>query len=257
MTKEEKYQHIEDFLDGKLNKEEEKAFSEKMAIDANFKKEVELHKSLSKSLNNPAKNNLRNVLNEVDKDWNDGTIQEATVKALPSSKANTKYWLRPLTGIAAGLVLLLIALQFFKSTSPKEDLFAANYTPYKMILSERSVDNDAAQLLKNSASEAYKKGDFESAQKLFKQLYTENPNDIVYSFYEANAFLSNQKPKEAIAAFQAILAKPDHLFVEQCQWYLGLAYLADQNFEKARETFGQINEGSFKFKEAKEILNSL
>lgn len=256
MTKEEKYQYIEDFLNGNLKLEDEQAFYVRMKKDHAFKQEVNLHKSLAQSLGNPAKHVLQDVLNEVDENWKADTSSEAVVKSIESSKAKFN-WIKPVMGFAAGIVLFLVAAQFIKGKTSKEDLFASNYTPYRMILTERNGEADNQQLLKNTASEAYRKGNFDEAQKIFNQLYRENPEEMVYAFYEANAMLSNQNNKEAIAAFDKILSKPNHLFKEQSQWFLGLAYLADENYEKAKLTFEDIKEGAFRYTEAQEILGSL
>jgi tetratricopeptide (TPR) repeat protein len=87
---------------------------------------------------------------------------------------------------------------------------------------------------------ALKKGDFEAAQKLFREALDISPEDEVAAYNVGEIFFSNQKVDEAIPFFELAVRirkdwpKPYHR--------LGLVFLNKGDFEKALENLRKFVE---------------
>ena len=166
---------------------------------------------------------------------------------------------RRVASVAAAILLLFFAYQFFsKENISNEYLFADNFEPYQMVLNQRSgTDESANQIILNEAIKAYENKDFEKAVYSFQNLSNQEPSIIAYPFYKALAHMGAKNPAVAIPILTKIVDTPDHLFKEQSRWYLALANLQDGDRIAALKQFQMIQEGQFKFNEAKKILESI
>lgn len=251
MDTEDTYERIEKYLDGRLSSEEKEVFENELETNTLLRDEVKLHREVAETLRGEKIHEFRDVLKKVDSEWNRGQSQ----------KKNIIFSIRfkRMAALAATILLLVVVSYPFifqdKDVS-NEALFADNFEPYKMILNQRSIsDNDAEVALLNQAIVAYEGKNYGEASSAFQQLQTNNTNLIALRFYTGLSELGAENTATSIDIFKEILATRDHLFIEQSRWYLSLAYLQKGDRETAKLELEKIVEGAFKYDEAKEILN--
>ena len=219
MNLEEKYTLIEKYLAEEMQGEELKEFEIQLQSDPELKEELNLHRQVAETLKGEKIHQLRNVLNDVEKNWEAPTKKDST--------KIVKFNFRKVLTIAAAVTLLIIGYQWFTNINlSSEELYAANFETYPMLLNQRSVDENTANLESyNNAITFYSKGQNQEALVAFEELIQVQPDNITYQFYQANLLLSEKKSGEAIPIFQKILAGDHPLFEEQARWYLALAFL--------------------------------
>lgn len=252
MNTEEKYNLIEKYLDQKMTEAARIAFEKLVEKDADLKEELALHKQVAATLKGEKVHEFRKVLNETDKNWKSN-------EAAPKVKAKTINF-RRIIAIAAAVLFFVLAYQFFFSGGeqlPNEQLFADNFQPYQMLLSQRDLSNEGKNALLENAISAYSKGDFQNASLAFQQLSENIPEDISFRFYRAVAELAAKNSDSAIVLFGAINAIQDHPFKEQTRWYLSLAYLQKGDSESAANLLKEIRSGQFKYAQAQQILQQM
>ncbi|MCB0707121.1 MAG: tetratricopeptide repeat protein [Saprospiraceae bacterium] len=252
MDTEKRYDLIEKHLAGLLTKEEQTVFDQLLNEDPSLAKEIAFHTRMNTVLGGEKIHQFRSVLQQVNKEW---TASEA--KAVPRvRRINT----RSILGIAATIVFLLAALWFlFPTEKPSNDaLFASNFEPYTMVLNQRSeLAADPIEQAINQAVLNYNQQEFEKAATGFQQLREVDPANVTYSFYTAISQLANGESAAAITLLEQLLVSDDHLLVEQSRWYLALAYLKENESQKARSTLQEIESGAFRYEEAKLLLRDL
>lgn len=251
MNSEEKYTLIEKYLAKGMQDEELDNFEKLLLSDSDLQEEVNLHQQVAETLKGEKIHQLRNVLNDVDKNWE-----------VPSKKESAKivnFNFRRILTIAAAVTLLIIGYQWFSNSNlSSEELYAANFETYPMLLNQRSVDKNVTNLESyNNAITNYTTGQNQEALAAFEKLIITQPDNITYQFYQANLLLSEEKAAEAIPIFQKILSGNYPLFEEQARWYLALALLQNNEKENAKALLEKIQPEQYKAKEANKILKQL
>ena len=169
-----------------------------------------------------------------------GSIHTEMMQELATAAAPPRIGMRRImqytTRIAALLVILLgsTALYQYFSASP-EKLFRDNYQAFSLH-ETRGAGN-------SSPLEApYKSGDFTAVTNAFTKLPAPGPVDY---FLNGSAALSNNNSTAAIASFLALQEKNKqqgtHFFEEDTEYYLGLAYLHNNELAKALPLFEKIH----------------
>ncbi|MFK7770510.1 MAG: tetratricopeptide repeat protein [Saprospiraceae bacterium] len=251
MNLEEKYTLIEKYLAEEMQGMELEKFEAQLQTDAELKEELNLHRQVTETLKGEKVHQLRSVLNDVDKNW------ETPSKKEPAKVVNFNF--RRILTIAAAFALLVIGYQWFTNSDlSSEELYAANFETYPMLLNQRSAEeNNASSVTYNNAITFYNKKDFTQAEAAFAKLLQDQPDNVSFQFYQANIFLSSQNAANAIPIFQKIIDDNNPLFEEQARWYLSLAYLQLDQKENAKVLLEKIQQGQFRAKEASNILDDL
>ena len=252
MKTEEKYDLIEKYLEQRMSAEERQKFEQAMIDNPAIKEEIELHRQVTATLKGEKVHELRSVLKAVDKNWGAEKKEQKGV-------ARTINF-RRVIAIAATVLLMVMSYQFFFTSGgpvSNEQLFADNFQPYQMLLSQRGLSEGEKNIVLENAISAYSKGNYQSAASFFQQLSQNDPTDISYQFYLAVAQLGAKENDTSINLFQNIISTEGHPFKEQSQWYLALAYLQNGDNENARKTLSEIESGQFKNAEARQILEQL
>lgn len=252
MNTEEKYDLIEKYLEQKMTIEERRAFEQLIKNDPALREEVELHQQIGGTLKGEKIHQLRDVLKETDKNWG---VEGGDQKVKPRTIN-----FRRIIAIAATVLLMVVAYQFFFPGSgaiSNEQLFADNFQPYQMLLSQRNLSQEEKNEVLENAISAYTKGDFQNASEAFLKLSENDPNDISYQFYHAVATLGAKDNDTSIKLFRKIIAAENHPFKEQSQWYLALAYLQKGETKSVEKSLKKIQSGQFKYAEAQQILKEL
>ena len=251
MNTEEKYNLIEKYLGQKMSAEEREKFEAEIENDPVLKQELKLHQEVSTTLKGEKIHEFRSVLAEVDQNWGPKKNEEkGKVRGIN---------FRRVLAIAATVLLLVVSyLVLFtgRESLSSDQLFADNFQPYQMLLSQRNISAEEKNLLLESAIAAYSNGNFQNASSTFEQLLQSEPENISYKFYRAVSAIGANDNDTAIQLLNDIIAASDHPFTEQSQWYLGLAYLQKGDMKKASTVFNEIGAGQYKYEAAKQVLKN-
>ncbi len=173
-----------------------------------------------------------------------------------NKKSQYAKWLKPLTAVAA-ILLIALSISFIFNGSINEDkLFISYFEPSKNV-SIPIVRHENDETILNKAFIAYGETDYEKAIPLFENAFDITENSELL-FYQGNALLAIGKTKEAIKKFEEHLTFSDVL-TNRSHWYLALAYLKTKQIEKAKQhLIALINSGeSYKREESSSLLKKL
>ncbi len=250
MNLEEKYTLIEKYLAEEMQGEELHDFEKKLLNDSDLKEELNLHQQVAETLKGEKIHQLRSVLNDIDKKW------ETPSKQKPAKVINFNF--RRILTIAAAIALLITGYQLFTNSNlSSEELYAANFETYPMLLNQRDIDPTINIKAYSNAITFYLNGQNQEAIVAFDQLIKLEPDNNTYEFYKGNLLLAENKSDEAIPIFQKIINGNHPLLVEQTRWYLALAFLKQNDQENAKALLEEIKPGRYKSKEAAKILKQL
>jgi len=241
---------IDKYFSNTLSPQEQMVFNDYIQNNEEFKSEFLFQKDLKEVITSNQREDLKKTLQGFEKDlqW------KSRVFNLP------KKWL-----IAASICLFLglgfwyVKGNFFPSD---KQLFVTNFHPYRNIVEPIERDSPK-QTIKYKAFLAYENENYYKAINLFNSI--KNQNDSFISFYKAMCYLSLDKPTEAIGLLLPIAtSKKDNgtfkNFHELSNWYLGLAYLKNNEKHKAISQFSiiaNLPENTCMKEEAEKILKFL
>lgn len=250
MNVEEKFTLIEKYLAEELQGEALKKFEAQLQTDEQLNEELTLHRQLADTLKGEKVHELRNVLKDVDKNWEDSSKKD--------SAKIVNFNFKRVLAIAATIALFVISYQWFSNQElSSEEIYATHFEPYPMLLNQRSIDETTTDSeIYNNAISFYAKGENADALAAFDKLLDSQPDNITFQFYKANIHLSSMDATSAIPIFQKILTSENPNFIEQTRWYLALAHLQNDDKENAKVLLQEIKEGQFKFGKAKSILKN-
>lgn len=253
MDQEAKYEQIEQYLAGQLSGTSLVEFENQLSKDPAFAQEVELHRNLADKLADSDLHNFRNTLKQVDQKW--------TAPKKQATKTRRLFSIRNMMAIAATVVLIVIGLQFIGSLgqASNEQLFAQHYEPYRMLLNQRNTNEatDNIAVLEQQAITLYQDNNFKDAAEVFGQLSRQSVGRDLYDLYTGISYLSDNDPQMTIDLFSSLLEEAPPVIVQQTRWYLGLAYLKNEDQANAKKVLDQIEPTHFKYAEAQVILSKL
>ena len=238
---------IEDFLEGKLDKESKQAFDNRMKNDREFANEVAKYQKLESALNATGAENLKNEMH----DW-DQTHQ----RRAESSKV---FQIKRVYSIAAVILLLITAGVVFYNLNSKlnaADLYAANYTPYEDMILTRDASGKEHELLLNGM-EAYNQGDFQNAASILNEYLELYPDNAGVALYLG---ISQMETGNFAAADQSFFkAQGDSSFSQQAEWYQMLGYLKANHVALAKAALEAIhqNPNHYRSQKAFEMLEHI
>jgi tetratricopeptide (TPR) repeat protein len=242
---EEWWSGIERYLQDRMSPEERLAFENNINANPELKAEFALHRSMHTILGNPAERTYRTTLQQTSSQWHERNLVSKRREILP---------VRTILSIAAALLVIIMVFAWF-DREDSTDVFAQNFEPYTMILTERAIGDTArtAKLLSQAIAH-YNSGRFENAANTFTQLRNAGMDEVTIQFYEAVSLLESGKHNEATQLLQDLIERPDHLLKEQSRWYLGLALWQNGSIEEARKVFQSIKPGKYHYEKAAKIV---
>lgn len=236
---------IEHYFSNVLSREERLEFNNRYEQDKTFKDEVDFLENLKVVSEGEDSQNFKSQLKGFEKEYQN-----------TSETSNTKAWLKPLLAVAAILIIAL-SINFGRNRSVDETkLFDTYFEPSKNV-TQPIIRSDGNENTLNDAFIAYNSSNYQEALTLFNNVYRDSKQSELL-FYEGNALLALEKPKEAIEKFNQHLTFSDSL-VNRSHWYLALSYLKSKDSEKAKlELQALLNSGeNFKKKEATSLIKKL
>lgn len=218
---EELLRNIEDYLEGKLLAEEKRAFELRIEAEPALKEEVAAQRRLKNALEViKTKERLKQAYTEY---------EEATkVRSL-----NRPVW--QTYAVAASVIGLMLGIIYFGTDIFKPDseiAFNEFYQP------EANARGECPQEL--PAFSLYEEKQYEDALAAAMTQKDDSTHCVRY-FVGINQ-LALAKLPQAIQSLQIAQTSPNPSIRRKAEWYLGLAYLRDNNEENAEKTFKAIVE---------------
>lgn len=249
MTEEEQFNHIDQYINGKLSDAETKAFEQQIQANPSLAEEVALHQELGQFLSDTQGIALEAQLTAVGEQFSQAYQQKNTPKSGVSF-----YWIA-----AAGLLLFLSIAWWFTSPKSSEELFAAHYETYVSDELERSNNTISSPL--EEALKAYSNKNYPTAQKQFKtqlDVSTATPNNSnLIRFHLAMIHMEQKEYAPAQTYLNKILANDTSLYHQQAHWFLALIQLKTEQPQAAKQSLQQVLNISSKGKyahQAKQLL---
>ncbi len=240
-------EQIEQYLKNELSGNELAEFEHRMQNNPDFKKEVLAHKDVNLFIKNTVKaDSFRKITSEVYNEY------------IKSSSAKLLYFgtRKKIAGFALLFIVLSAVLFYlFKPVSSKT-LYAQNFEHYNIDIVTRSAYSYMTPL--EQAIEMYQDYRYAEAIIAFSQLGPEDSPGIIAPFLCGISCLELNKNEEAIHfLYHSCLNTRDALYGQSC-WYLALAYLKNDQPDKAIVILKQIKESHlFNEKKAETLLQEL
>jgi tetratricopeptide (TPR) repeat protein len=170
----------------------------------------------------------------------------------------TRPWHYAASAVLALIVAIGLAMVLGLPLS-NSDLVARYMKPYELVLTNRSVDNQAIKLLMNSAQDAYRNGDFARAIGYFDEVLELNDQMMEAEFYKGASNFGDELYVDASNSFTKVIDHNDNLFVQKSEWYLAGCLLALDETDRARRQLAMIaNSANHYYKEdAAKILKRM
>lgn len=245
MDKQELYDYIDRYLNDQLSESKKIDFDKRLIEDASFQKEVRLQSEIKEAIHSDGFQNFRSTLKTIDQGW----------KEAQSVKRRTLFTLNRIA-IAASVALMIgVGFWWFQDeTLSNSDLFAQNFEPYDMVLSQRSYKDDLNRTLE-SAIFAYSSGEFETSSELFSSLDSLDQELPLIQFYSCISMMAADQIEPGIDCLKDI--KGQHQLQQPITWYLALALIKADNNAEARQLLERIPPSGYKYENAQYILGRM
>lgn len=238
-------ENLDKYLDGDLPENETLNLTKRIRNKREQAREEQLSKLIDSSVNDWDSIRLRNTLNSIQDEYRS---RPRIIGMMIKRK-----WYLVAASVTMVFLVSLLGLGLVKSPTSPEDIYRDFYRPAKPFMIQRSLDN-VGQDYFAQAMTYYTSGNFFEAAKILLA----NPNNSAAKFYAGIALMELGDHDKAIPFFSEVTVDQSSLFVDQAEWYLGLAYLMTEKRENARTQFEKIAATQNYFNDkATEILERL
>jgi len=237
---------IENYLAGNLSAEDSKEVEHRLLTDQEFAQRLAIFKALP-HLASEASHDFRNEL--------EGIYQEYQQENKASGTVSRRTLL-----MAASLALLVsvigLLIWLLPSSLTPQEMYTAHFTVPADNITVRNEEGIAPNL--QSAMEAYNKQVYTEAVAKFDNILENEPTNVPVLFYSGVSYLILEESEKAVQNLQKAVQANDTTYKLTATWYLGLAYLKQNNIAQAREIFSSLKQsGSSYAKKAESILQEL
>lgn len=244
------FELIDRYFENSLSPKEQLLFNDLLQNDQEFKNEFVFRKDLKKVIAASQQEDLKFTLGQFE----DKIHKSSRLMILP------KKWL-----VAASIMILAsVGIYSVKSSYfPSNEVIYQSYFTSCRNTSQPVVRGENPNTIEYRAFVAYEAHNYHKAINLFNSVA--DPDAAYINFYKGLSYLEVNKSTKAIELLMPI-SKATNLhgksanFSEKANWYLALAYLKNEDNEKAIKELSYIIDqpsGIFKKEEAQEILNYL
>lgn len=242
------WEKIDDYLDGSLSQEEQKAFAEQIEGQEQLKKDIRLQQQLRQGIAFGSQLDLRSRLAGIHQEYqHTQDIQEG--KVVPLNRGMWTRWLA-----AAGMIIGALTILFLIQSDPTSaDLFASNYEAYHLKSTTRSPGQDD---IIDLAVQAYQTGDYEAAVSRIQAALEAEPGQAPLQLALAISLWETGQTEGALNALEPILDHP--LLQDQANWYAALFHLAQDNTKAAVAHLEMVQQsGGALGEKARGLLNNI
>jgi len=224
---------IEKYLDGSLSDEERVAVEARADSDPEFRKLIEMHREVNKSI-------ADNDLYELHK-----KIEAVTAEDAYQNWRRTGTWhgFRYYLLRIGALVLLvtgsaIIMRYAFNTHSPEERLLNRYYIPYDADVVSRSAQATGEF---DNAMLSYSRKEYETAFSVFSVIVEDDPENYLAWFFRGLSCMELNDFENAARSFTSIPEPWNSVYSEHRDWYYGLTLLGQGNTRQASIVFGNIS----------------
>ena len=244
------YEHIDDYLAGKLPEAERASFEKELADNPELREELNLYKEVEGSLaanfahekeNNAVAENLKSMSGEF------FTEEKKEAKMVTMQRSQ---WILRIAVAAAVILVVVFAWPYLVSSSPPQYADLANH-PQASFTEMGGVED-----LLPKAEKAFNEGDYAGAIESFQTYLLEDDQNTQVWFYLGICLLETDQNDSAEMLFKQI-STMNSAYKTEAVWYLALTALKVGDIETCTDQLNQIPEGSSHYEEAQKTLKKL
>ena len=135
--------------------------------------------------------------------------------------------------IAAGIIIA-IGLFWFSGASSNDRLYSKYFTPDPGLPTTMSSSNNFPFY---DAMVNYKQGEYAIAISKWEKIEQKSPDNDTINYFLGVAYLAHQNVEKAVPYLSKTINNSNSVFLEDAYFYLGLAYLKSDKKEKAKQAF--------------------
>ena len=150
--------------------------------------------------------------------------------------------------IAAGIIIAL-GVFWFLGGSSNDQLYAKHFKPDPGLPTTMSSSDN---FVFYDAMVNYKQGQYAKAILKWKKLEQKSPDNDTINYFLGVAYLADKNAEKAIPYLNKTLNNTESVFLEDAYYYLGLAYLKSDKTEEAIQAFQKSHS-----EKSQDILKSL
>lgn len=228
---------IANYLYNDMSREEEAQFEKDLLVDEELASEYELQSAATKYLkaritleemmSDPDLAEAEKLAEEMFNEEDDAiTTESRTLKIRPNKR-------KVVTRILAAAVVIIgiVSTTLIISNGTNQSLYKSFYDPFdETYLSYRGGNEDLNEKLVEGIR-LYTKEDYTKSLIVFQDIYSENHDNPLSSFYLALSYMGAEKNDKAVDQFEVHMSSFE-VYNPEVKWYLSLCYLkADKNHE--------------------------
>lgn len=159
--------------------------------------------------------------------------------------------------VAAAILLVSLPALYLllNGLGGHQDLYASHYVPYQDVVSTRG---SAGQSVWNEVMRQYNRGAYEQTWEAMTEFDAPTKSSATYLLYAGIVHLELSETARSQAYFQQLIDLRDPQFSEYGYWYLALAQIRLEEYERAKHTLKHLdNDASFFKEKARAILQDL
>lgn len=153
---------------------------------------------------------------------------------------------KPYLAMAAIVLLAFVTvLSLLKPNSTEEILFLKYFRPYPNTIP--LIRGDEPQSIMENAMIEYEAENYQNASSILSDILTNNPDHSAANFYMGLIHLIHNRTAVAVPHFKKVITDGSNDYIEPAAWYLGLAYLRNDDIKRAKEIIRNIagKDGSY------------
>ncbi len=227
---------LQKYLDNELSEKELARFEQELNASPELLVDLDLYKEVDEAIADTEVLDFRAQLTD---------LREETRRSENGRRVFrfTRPWHYAASAALALLVAIGLATVLGRPLS-NSDLFVKYMKPYELVLTNRSIDNEATQFLMNQAQDYFLKGEFELAVDRFEELLVINAEKVEADFYLGLSNMELTKYLDASESFNRVIEHNDNLYVQKAQWFLSGCLLAMDETDRARRQLAMIASSS-------------
>jgi tetratricopeptide (TPR) repeat protein len=230
---------LQKYLDNELSERELARFEQELNASPDLLVDLDLYKEVDEAIADTEVLDFRAQLTDL----RDETRRSETGRRVFRF---TRPWHYAASAALALLVAIGLATVLGRPLS-NNDLFTKYMKPYELVLTNRSVDNEATQLWLNRAQDYYQRGEFEKAIECFDEVLEINAGKVEADFYMGVSYMEIEQHQDASESFTRVIKHNDNLFIQKSEWFLAGCLLAMDETDRARRQLAMIASSSNHF----------
>lgn len=239
------YQLIDQYFSKTLDETELQGFRQKLEEDAEFAAAFETRQEMETFLENrPQREKLKDTLKNIGTDFEAEKLEQSP-KIIPlAQKIKRGYWI---VGMAAAIALIILLAWPFLFPQSLYDQYNQHRS---LALQERGTSTHL------DAETAFNQQHYEQAYEALSSYLNEHSDDVRARLALGICALELNRYEEALRIFESI-QKGGSALAQSATWYLALTYVKQDQPQKAGPYLEQIQEGSFWYTQAQELLEKI